>query len=59
MLLFHTPLVHAFVLGSELYHDRYRWPFRDHAVFEQWKASTPWGNLFERYAADAAPELRA
>jgi hypothetical protein len=25
-LLFHTPLVHLFVFGSECYHDWYRWP---------------------------------
>ncbi len=53
-LLFHTPLVHAFVLGSELYHDYYRWPFIDSKVFEAWKASTGWGQLFQSYA-DASP----
>ena len=28
-LLFHTPLVHVFVFGSESYHDWYRWPVKD------------------------------
>src|SRR5215831_8675610 len=46
---FHTPLVNVFVLGSELYHDYYRWPMKDKKTFEEWKASTSWGQLFERY----------
>jgi uncharacterized protein (DUF362 family) len=48
-LFFHTPLVYLFILGSEIYHDYYRWPLRDRKVFEQWKSSTPWGKLFEKY----------
>lgn len=48
-LFFHTPMVHLFVLGSELYHDYYRWPLKDRKVFEQWKKSTHWGILFEKY----------
>jgi uncharacterized protein (DUF362 family) len=50
-LFFHTPLVNVFVLGSEVYHDYYRWPLRDRRVFEQWRASTSWGQLFDRYQA--------
>jgi len=46
---FRTPLVNLFILGSEVYHDYYRWPLRDRRVFETWKANTPWGRLFERY----------
>ncbi len=46
---FHTPLVHLFVLGSELYHDYYRWPFVDKNVFERWKKETAWGKLFQDY----------
>jgi hypothetical protein len=48
-LFFHTPLVHAFVLGSELYHDYYRWPRIDREVFEDWKRTTKWGKLFTEY----------
>ncbi|MDP2207636.1 MAG: DUF362 domain-containing protein [Bacteroidota bacterium] len=48
-LFFHTPLVHLFVLGSELYHDYYRWPFVDKKVFENWKKETAWGKLFQDY----------
>jgi uncharacterized protein (DUF362 family) len=59
-VLMRTPLVNLFILGSEVYHDYYRWPARDRAVFESWLASTAWGNLFQEYhrkgalAADAA-----
>ncbi|MBA3396286.1 MAG: DUF362 domain-containing protein [Deltaproteobacteria bacterium] len=48
-LFFHTPLVNLFVMGSEAYHDYYRWPLRDRRIFEQWKGSTHWGQLFEHY----------
>jgi len=50
-LFFHTPLVNAFILGSEVYHDLYRWPLKDRAVFETWKRETGWGRLFDTYAA--------
>jgi hypothetical protein len=49
-LFFHTPLVNAFILGSEAYHDYYRWPRKDRQVFEDWKRTTEWGALFEAYA---------
>ena len=48
-LFFHTPMVHAFIFGSEAYHDYYRWPLRDRKIFEEWKEQTPWGQLFARY----------
>jgi len=44
-----TPLVNLFILGSEVYHDYYRWPARDRGVFESWLANTAWGNLFQEY----------
>jgi hypothetical protein len=49
-LLFHTPLVHVFVFGSESYHDWYRWPVKDRKIYERWLATTPWGELFSSYA---------
>jgi uncharacterized protein (DUF362 family) len=48
-LFFHTPLVKLFVLGSEVYHDYYRWPLRDRRIFEAWQVETHWGRLFQRY----------
>ena len=50
-LFFRTPLVHLFIFGSEAYHDYYRWPLRDRHVFEQWRQTTHWGQLFEHYQA--------
>jgi uncharacterized protein (DUF362 family) len=50
-LFFRTPLVNIFVMGSEAYHDYYRWPLRDRRVFEQWRAETAWGQLFDHYQA--------
>lgn len=48
-LFFHTPLVHAFIFGSEAYHDYYRWPLKDRKIFEHWRQQTHWGQLFQRY----------
>jgi uncharacterized protein (DUF362 family) len=48
-LFFHTPLVNAFILGSEAYHDYYRWPMKDKKTFEDWKSGTSWGRLFGAY----------
>lgn len=50
-LFFRTPLVNLFVLGSEAYHDYYRWPLRDRRVFEDWQRTTHWGEMFARYRA--------
>jgi uncharacterized protein (DUF362 family) len=49
-----TPLVNAFIVGSEVYHDYYRWPMRDRRVFEDWLGKTPWGQLFRRYRAEGS-----
>ena len=59
-VLMRTPLVNLFILGSEVYHDYYRWPARDRRVFESWLANTGWGGLFQQYhmqGALAAPEM--
>jgi len=48
-LFFHTPVVGLFILGSELYHDYYRWPFVDRKVYQRWKKETTWGRLFAEY----------
>jgi len=44
-----TPLVNLFILGSETYHDYYRWPVRDRRVFESWRRGSSWGRLFTKY----------
>src|SRR5262245_33572331 len=48
-VLMRTPLVNLFILGSEVYHDYYRWPTRDRRAFESWLANTQWGQLFQDY----------
>jgi uncharacterized protein (DUF362 family) len=47
---FRTPLVNLFILGSEAYHDYFRWPVKDRRTFESWQAGTAWGQLFQQYA---------
>jgi uncharacterized protein (DUF362 family) len=53
-VLMRTPLVNLFILGSEVYHDYYRWPARDRRVFESWLATTAWGSLFQQYHTQGA-----
>jgi hypothetical protein len=53
-LFFRTPMVHMFIFGSEAYHDYYRWPLHDRRVFEIWRATTPWGKLFQSYERRSA-----
>ncbi|HOJ88463.1 MAG TPA: DUF362 domain-containing protein [Pseudothermotoga sp.] len=48
-LFFRTPLVYIFVLASEIYHDRFWWNFKGKKIFEEWKRTSPWGRLWERY----------
>ncbi len=55
-VFFHTPLVHAFVMGSEAYHDYYRWPVKDRLTFEQWRRTTGWGRLFDDYGRRTGDE---
>jgi uncharacterized protein (DUF362 family) len=55
-LFFRTPLVHAFIFGSEAYHDYYRWPLKDRKTFETWRTGTEWGRLFDRYASGPVAE---
>ena len=41
-----TPLVNLFILGSEVYHDYYRWPTRDRRVFEAGLRTPPGASCF-------------
>lgn len=60
-LIFHTPLERLTHPFSEIYHDYYRWPCHERRVYQHWRATTPWGRLFERYesGAMAAPDSEA
>lgn len=48
-LMFHTPLVYAFILASGVYHDRFWYPIRGKAVVDEWLKNSPWGQLFSQY----------
>jgi uncharacterized protein (DUF362 family) len=48
-LIFHTPLAALTYPVSEIYHDYYRWPFRERHVYERWRRESQWGNLFATY----------
>jgi hypothetical protein len=53
-----TPLVNLFILGSETYHDYYRWPLKDKRVFEAWTKKTAWGQHFLEYRKHGALAAR-
>lgn len=48
-LFFRTPLVNLFVLGSYLYHDYLYWPLKAKPQIEEFKKTSQWGQLFDRY----------
>ncbi len=50
-LIFHTPLVHGANLVSEMYHDYFRWRFKERPIFDSWLEESPWGGLFKDYHA--------
>jgi uncharacterized protein (DUF362 family) len=51
-LLFHTPLAYAFIAGSFIYHDWIWWPLVGRRRMMRIAATTEWGRLFARYAAE-------
>jgi len=46
---FRTPVVHLFILGSEIYHDYYRWMLIDRPIYKKWLKESQWGKLFASY----------
>ena len=48
-LLFHTPIVYAFIFASAIYHDRWWYPLKGRKVVNDWLAGSPWGKLFADY----------
>jgi uncharacterized protein (DUF362 family) len=48
-LVLRTPLVAFPVFLSEFNHDRIHWPLKEKHIYEKWKKTTGWGQLFERY----------
>jgi len=54
-LMFHTPIVYAFIFASAVYHDRLWYPIRGKRVVNDWLAHSPWGRLFAAYQVGAGP----
>lgn len=52
-LMFHTPIVYFFIVGSAVYHDRFWYPLRGKKVVNDWLANSPWGQLFAQYRPGA------
>ncbi|MFH0918913.1 MAG: DUF362 domain-containing protein [Fibrobacterota bacterium] len=48
-LMFHTPLVYAFILASAVYHDRFWYPIKGRRTVNQWIKETGYGKLFMKY----------
>jgi uncharacterized protein (DUF362 family) len=48
-LVLRTPLVAIPTFISEFNHDYIHWPLKERHVYENWRAHTSWGQLFQRY----------
>jgi hypothetical protein len=48
-LVLHTPLVAIPTLIGEIEQDYLYWPLKYKAVYEEWRANTTWGQLFQQY----------
>jgi len=45
-LLFHSPLVYAFIFASAVYHDWVWYPLHGRRIVNRWLNESPWGRLF-------------
>ena len=48
-LMFQTPMVNAFIMGSFVYHDYIWYPMQGRKVVDKWLDNTEWGQLFLEY----------
>ncbi len=48
-LIMRTPLVAIPIFVSEFNHDYIHWPLKEKHIYQDWRANTSWGQLFERY----------
>lgn len=53
-LIFHTPIVNIPIFVSEFNHDYVHWPLKEKHIFEEWRAATAWGQLFQRYQQEGS-----
>lgn len=54
-LLFHTPLVYAFIYASAVFHDRIWYPTAGMKMVKEWN-NTQWGQYFEKYRPGNNPQ---
>ncbi len=59
-IVLRTPLVAIPIFISAVNHDYIHWPLREKHIYEHWRATTPWGQLFQRYQKEGvlAPVAR-
>ncbi|MBN1811702.1 MAG: DUF362 domain-containing protein [Anaerolineae bacterium] len=48
-LVLRTPLVVIPCFISEFNHDYIHWPLKEKHIYENWRANTAWGRMFQRY----------
>jgi uncharacterized protein (DUF362 family) len=58
-LMFQTPMVNAFIMGSFIYHDYIWYPGEGRKVVDEWLRDTEWGQLFLSYGDPFAPAQAA
>lgn len=51
-LVLRTPLVAIPIFMSEFNHDYIHWPLKGKHIYEDWRANTAWGRLFQRYQSE-------
>ena len=57
-LMFQTPMVNAFIMGSFVYHDYFWYPMEGRKRVDAWLQDTEWGQLFLQYGDPFAEEKR-
>lgn len=58
-LVFRTPLVKIPIFISEFNHDYVHWPLKERGIYQRWRETTPWGQLFAKYEAEGCLALAA
>jgi uncharacterized protein (DUF362 family) len=48
-IMFHTPIVYAFIIASAVYHDYVWYPGKGKKIVNRWLVNSPWGRLFDTY----------
>jgi uncharacterized protein (DUF362 family) len=51
-LVFRTPLVKIPIFISEFNHDYVHWPLKERGIYQRWRETTAWGQLFAKYEAE-------